>query len=120
MIYSAVKPRFHMPGDRRDGVIPRSNLTLENFEPLQNEPFRVQLHEQTVELTLSEVRNQERTPKNYVCFSLLFQGPKAFFMEQGIYTLEHGTHGKFDLFLVPVAGDEDGYDYEAVINLKKG
>ena len=47
-------------------------------------------------------------------FSLLFKGPAEPVLEQSIYTLENDELGSMDLFLVPVAGDEEGVDYEAV------
>ncbi len=50
------------------------------------------------------------------CFTLLFRGPAAYFLPQGIHTLKHNQLGEFDLFLVPIAKDQQGYQYEAVFN----
>jgi hypothetical protein len=49
-------------------------------------------------------------------FSLMFQGPGEIFMPQGMYTLTHRTLGTFDLFLVPIGKDDNGFSYEAVFN----
>lgn len=49
-------------------------------------------------------------------FSILFRGPLNIFLQQGIYKMEHDQIGKFDLFLVPIRQDQDGYYYEAVFN----
>jgi hypothetical protein len=49
-------------------------------------------------------------------FSLLFLAPTNAVPWQGIYQLEHPTLGNLDLFLVPVALDANGLQFEAVIN----
>jgi hypothetical protein len=33
-----------------------------------------------------------------------------------MYRMEHDVLGALDLFLVPIARDEDGFQYEAVFN----
>jgi hypothetical protein len=49
-------------------------------------------------------------------FSLLFQGPVAHFIPQGIHKINHVQLGEVDLFLVPVGKNEHGFEYEAVFN----
>ena len=49
-------------------------------------------------------------------FSVLFHGPLERFLPQGMVGLRHETLGEFELFLVPVARDTDGFQYEAVFN----
>ena len=51
-----------------------------------------------------------------VQFSIQFQGPGNVFLPQRIYTLEHEILGRFDLFLVPVGKNSNGFEYEAVFN----
>ena len=46
----------------------------------------------------------------------LFRIPGETVLGQSTYTLEHPEIGRLDLFLVPVARDEQGVQYEAVIN----
>ena len=46
-------------------------------------------------------------------FSIIFRGPLDTFLEQQTYQLEHPRMGTFDLFLVPVRKQEDGFYYEA-------
>jgi hypothetical protein len=48
-------------------------------------------------------------------FSLYFVGPESY-LEQKIYSVEHEQMGVFDLFLVPVGHDQNGFRYEAVFN----
>lgn len=50
-------------------------------------------------------------------FSLMFHGPPEMFIPQGMYSLKNNTLGTFDLFLVPIGKDENGFSYEAVFNL---
>jgi len=49
-------------------------------------------------------------------FSLIFQGAPDVFLEQKTYALSHSRMGAFDLFLVPIAQNEEGYAYQAVFN----
>lgn len=50
-------------------------------------------------------------------FSLFFHGPLEPFLSQGICKLNHAVLGQLELFLVPVARDEDGFQYESLFNL---
>jgi hypothetical protein len=38
------------------------------------------------------------------------------FLGQGVRNFEHEQMGKFELFIVPVEQDEQGFYYEAVFN----
>ena len=49
-------------------------------------------------------------------FSLLFRGPIEIPFEQQTVTLRHPALGEFAIFLVPVAQDEHGRQYEAIYN----
>ena len=49
-------------------------------------------------------------------FAIYFRGAPTFFMPQRTYRLEHATLGEFDLFIVPIARDAEGFRYEAVFN----
>jgi hypothetical protein len=53
-------------------------------------------------------------------YSIVFRGPLDRPVGQGTYRLEHEKLGPADVFIVPVARSEKGYEYEAVFNhLKK-
>ena len=56
----------------------------------------------------------EDLPRNRVPFSLLFRVPSPTRFEQRTYTIEHPAIGKFELFLVPIGHEPDGYRCEAV------
>jgi hypothetical protein len=49
-------------------------------------------------------------------FSLFFHGPPDRFLPQGIYRLRQAKLGELEIFLVPIAQDKDGFQYEAVFN----
>jgi hypothetical protein len=74
--------------------------------PEGSEPFEVELIE------LTEVNTSPRQEQ----FSLLFRGPLNIFLNQSIYKMEHDQIGTFELFLVPIRQDQDGFYYEAIFN----
>ena len=49
-------------------------------------------------------------------FSLIFNGPGDRFLPQRTYSFDHADLGKFDLFIVPVGRERDGFLYQAVFN----
>lgn len=74
--------------------------------PESSEPLEVELIEYT------EVNTSPRQEQ----FSIVFRGPLNIFLQQSIYKVEHDKIGTFDLFLVPIRQDQDGFYYEAVFN----
>ena len=49
-------------------------------------------------------------------FAVSFIGPLDHPLTQGTYSLLHPRQGVIELFLVPVARDANGFEYEAVFN----
>ncbi len=45
-----------------------------------------------------------------------FRGPRELYLPQGTYALSQPEVGTFELFLVPVDQDGQGYYYESVFN----
>jgi|SRR5205085_11028794 len=93
-------------------------LTQEEFSKHLNTRFRV-TGEQPLELELTEVKgylSQSHEQSGMERFSAFFRGPGERYLPQAMYSLEHEAMGAFDLFLVPVAKDENGFRYEAVFN----
>lgn len=68
-----------------------------------------------IETELIEFKEVNTSPKQEQ-FSLLFRGPLDIFLKQGMYKVEHEKIGAFELFLVPVRKDQEGFCYEAVFN----
>lgn len=85
----------------------------EEFGRALNSTFTAGVDGRPVELQLVKVE-EKAGPRHDNAFSIEFAGPLEPSLEQGIYRLEHPGLGSFDLFLVPVAGDDDGYVYESV------
>jgi hypothetical protein len=84
-----------------------------------NTKFVVQVDPKPVELTLvavaprpSEANEQQGMER----FSALFTGPLDPFLPQQLYRLTHADMGEFEVFLVPIAQDANGFRYEAVYN----
>lgn len=68
-----------------------------------------------VTLTLTQVdRSARQAPGNG--FSLLFRGPAQPQLEQMTYMLDIPGTATFPLFIVPVARDQDGMQYQAIFN----
>lgn len=96
------------------------DLTAATFSEILNTKFRLNFPDADVlELELVKVEDfgstaiQER-------FTVLFRGPLDRGVTQGSYSFEHDTLGTFDLFIVPIAREEEGMVYEAAFNrLKK-
>ena len=52
-------------------------------------------------------------------FSVIFFGPAESPVGKGTYRMENEKLGGTDIFIVPVAGNEKGFEYEAVFNTLK-
>jgi len=93
-----------------------NSLTHETFSQHANSRFQVQTNETTpVELELTQVSELKVYPQQEE-FSVVFRGPSDIFLTQGIHTLTHPEMGQFELFMVPIRQDEQGFYYEAVFN----
>jgi hypothetical protein len=69
----------------------------------------------SVPVELVEVNSANHSPR-LDTFSLVFRGPKAPLVPQGLYLLQHERLGELSLYLVPVGPDNGGMQYEAVFN----
>jgi hypothetical protein len=97
------------------------NLTAASFSGVVNTKFRLNLPETgALELELIKVEDLGSTAKQER-FSVLFQGPLDRGVQQGSYSFEHEELGTFELFIVPISRQENGFVYEAAFNrIKKG
>ncbi len=92
------------------------SLHKEAFAECVNEVFHVaRPGSADFEIELSEVTEQFRTPRQEA-FSVVFHGPADPYLKQGSYQLRNEKLGEMELFLVPIAKDQAGYQYEAVFN----
>ena len=91
-------------------------LTHDTFTKFLNATFKVAVDkQQQVELQLDEV-SELRLSDRQEQFSIFFRGPNETFLGQGIRRFNHERLGEFDLFLVPISQDAQGYCYESVFN----
>jgi hypothetical protein len=94
-------------------------LTAENFSPLLEQEFQIELeHNKTLLVRLIEVsiNNQSEQREGRQSFSIIFRGPRDFPFEQGTYQVSNETLGEVHIFLVPIGPDEKGLCMEAVFN----
>jgi hypothetical protein len=90
-------------------------LTVETFSPAIGDAFEVDAGEAgTLELRLADARAvpTESAPRDP--FVLTFTGPADPVLAQRTFPFQHPSIGSLEIFLVPIARDEDGATYEAV------
>jgi hypothetical protein len=93
-----------------------ASLTHEEFSKNANTKFKVQVDENThVELDLIAVSELKLYPQQEE-FTIEFRGPLNAFLDQGVRDFTHDQMGQFELFIVPIKRDEQGFYYEAIFN----
>jgi hypothetical protein len=94
-----------------DGSLPQ-----EAFAQNVNTNFHVSAGDsRSVDLELTEV-SEVKLVKTQEEFAVVFRGPLDHFLEQGTRSFDHEKMGQFELFIVPIRQDAEGYYYEAVFN----
>jgi hypothetical protein len=92
------------------------SLTHETFSRHANTEFQVEIDENTsVPLELTNVSELKLYPQQEE-FTLEFRGPLDMFLNQGARNFTHDQMGQFELFIVPVKQDAQGFYYEAIFN----
>jgi hypothetical protein len=92
------------------------SLTHEEFSKNANTKFHVHADENTqVELELVKVSELKLYPQQEE-FSVEFLGPLDAFLGQGGRNFAHDQMGEFELFIVPIRQDQQGFYYEAIFN----
>ncbi|HXD31206.1 MAG TPA: hypothetical protein VN643_08820 [Pyrinomonadaceae bacterium] len=96
-----------------------ATLTEQEFSKHTNTDFRVKLDTpEPINLRLVEVKGYAKKDEEHggmERFSLFFTGP-ATVLPQKTYSLSHDEMGEFELFLVPIAREGEGFRYESVFN----
>lgn len=93
-----------------------ASLTHEEFSKNANTKFKVRFDENThVELDLIAVSELKLYPQQEE-FTLEFRGPLNAFLDQGVRDFSHDQMGQFELFIVPIKQDAEGFYYEAIFN----
>ena len=99
-----------------------ADLTEKEFSKHVNTKFRAGLDDGAVDLELVVVKGYLARPDDHEGmerFSIFFTGPAKPFLPQKTYSLSHDAMGTFDIFLVPIQPDGEGFRYEAVFNYFK-
>ncbi len=93
-------------------------LTYDHFAGCVHDTFRAALNDGDIEFVLVEARVLPQGAPNAarVPFSLLFRNGAALLFPQQIYRMHHPRVGHFDIFLVPIAREREGFLYQAVFN----
>ena len=93
-----------------------ASLTHEEFSKNANTKFQVQADENThVELELIAISELKVHPQQEE-FAVEFRGPLDMFLGQGVRNFSHDQMGQFELFIVPIRQDAQGFYYEAIFN----
>ena len=104
------------------GVVlrPLDDLTIEHFQPLIGQAFRVTHPDFMEQLTLVEAEAVRVAPPRGMRhgFSLFFEGDSLDrWLEQGRHPLDHATFGRLELFIVPLGPGPNGrFRYEAAFS----
>lgn len=92
------------------------SLTHEAFSQNVATKFHVPVDDNRhIELELAEVSELKEWPGQEQ-FAVVFRGPNDVFLGQGTRSFEHDQMGRFELLIVPIRQDQQGYYYEAVFN----
>jgi uncharacterized protein DUF6916 len=100
-----------------------ANLTEVEFSQHLNTKFHLD-HEADGQVALELVQvkgysSNAREQSGLERFSVFFVGPLEVKLPQHTYRLKHAKMGEFDIFLVPIGRNEQGFRYEAVFNYFK-
>lgn len=92
------------------------SLTHEAFVQNLNTHFQVSADDsRQLDLELTEV-SELKLVKTQEEFAVVFRGPLDHFLGQGVRLFVHDKMGQFELFIVPIRENAEGYFYEAVFN----
>ena len=97
-------------------MIELDQLTPAVFTPLLGEVFNFCGMNVRAELSLKAVSilGHRRSEALRDPFSLVFIGPQALRLPQGIYTVENATLGTMDIFVTQIGDGGKGSEFEAI------
>jgi hypothetical protein len=91
-------------------------LTREDFAACIGSSFRLcPDHPDAFDLVVEQV-SELKAIEGQESFSVYFRGPADRGVPQATYPLENDRLGRLEIFIVPIARDENGYRYEALFN----
>ena len=93
-----------------------AELRLEDFDGRIGETFEVGLDEASVPIRLTEAKPLRYGVREAGFFRLEWRGEPGRLLEQGTYPIRLPGGAVHDIFIVPIACDEEGARYEAIFN----
>ena len=97
--------------------------TEAEFRQNLNTKFRLLAEtKEPIDLTLVDVESrpsEAHEEAGMERFSVFFKSPLEYLLQQAVYPLSHPQMGQFEVFLVPIGQEADGFRYEAVYNYYK-
>lgn len=87
----------------------------DDFRNSVGDTFDVESEGGKVALELDHFQDLPAGIREQGCFRLRFRGPREPLLSQGLYTFE-GDGASYDIFIVPIAQDQQGSTYEAIFN----
>jgi hypothetical protein len=97
-------------------------LTEEEFSKHVGTRFSAKFGEIEADLTLAEVKGytpESTEEKKMERFSVFFLAHADSALPQQVFQMRHEAMGEFDIFLVPIKNEVNGFRYEAVFNYFK-
>lgn len=92
-------------------------LTAGLFAPHVGDAFVLRAADGQIDATLSEVTPADAPAHDgRVPFSLVWEGPLAPGLQQGMHAVEHPSVGTIEMFLVPIEPTPTARRYEAVFS----
>jgi hypothetical protein len=91
------------------------DLKLDDFADCVGESYELVFADGTLPIVLEKAQALPRSVREAGAFRLEWRGPGEPVLAQAIYRFRRGSE-MFDLFMVPVARDEQGTLYEAIFN----
>ena len=91
------------------------DYSAEDFRSAEGETFELDADGRTITLTLDYVQDLPPGIREQGSFRLVFRGPAEPIVAQGLYGLARGGE-TYDIFLVPIAQNDQGSTYEAIFN----
>lgn len=93
-----------------------STLTADDFSKHVNTVFTFHDGNREWPFTLISVSTLPGRPRKRQPFSLMFTGVPGVVFPQRIYSLNHASMGRMEIFIVPIGADAEGTQYEVIFS----
>lgn len=92
------------------------NLNRQDFTGPLPASLAVEHQGRRLDVEVLEVRDLPATTLREAPFAVLLAGPSSPVLPQSIHVLLHPTHGRLDVFMVPIGRDARHTRYEIIFN----